>query len=123
MIQVHFIKKCILAGIFILTLISGQIISTAFKDVCRLIESLNIQVDNPVCILNQDVARTFLNSNDPRNKYLMFMKATNLENVKQQNNIAKKNRSLNYDTWKLKNEVYIFFFIRKNMLIYLDCRI
>lgn len=62
---------------------SGKVVSMAFKDVRRLIEALNIQVDNPVCILNQDVARTFLNTNDTRKKYQMFMKATNLETIQE----------------------------------------
>lgn len=41
----------------------------------------NIQVDNPVSILNQDTARTFLNSSEPSDKYKLFMKGTQLEQI------------------------------------------
>lgn len=60
---------------------NGIVVSSAFKDVRHLTETLNIQVDNPICILNQDIARTFLNTNDTRKKYEMFIKATNLETI------------------------------------------
>lgn len=38
-----------------------------------------IQPNNPVSILNQDMARNFLSSNKPENKYAMFKKATLLD--------------------------------------------
>lgn len=42
----------------------------------------NIQVDNPIAILNQDTARTFLVSNNPKDKYLLLMRATQLHYIK-----------------------------------------
>lgn len=43
--------------------------------------SLNVQVDNPVCLLNQDTSRNFLNTKDPAQKFILFMRATQLERL------------------------------------------
>ena len=59
----------------------GALISTKKEELDRIISALNIQVDNPVSVLNQDSARTFLNSSDPREKFALFMKATQLEKL------------------------------------------
>lgn len=42
---------------------------------------MNIQVENPVLILNQDAARSFLKDCDPKKLYSFFMKATQLESI------------------------------------------
>lgn len=38
----------------------GDIISTKRADLQKLVFYMNIQVDNPVCVLTQDAARSFL---------------------------------------------------------------
>lgn len=38
----------------------GQTVSTSRDELMRILMYLNIQVDNPVCVLNQDAARSFL---------------------------------------------------------------
>ncbi|KAG5887604.1 hypothetical protein JTB14_002613 [Gonioctena quinquepunctata] len=60
---------------------NGEVISTQAREVQNITSSLNIQVDNPICILNQDTSRNFLSSNDPKNKFTLFMKATKLETL------------------------------------------
>ncbi|KAJ8925976.1 hypothetical protein NQ315_009831 [Exocentrus adspersus] len=60
---------------------AGEIISTQAREVQNITTSLNIQVDNPICILNQDTSRNFLSSNDPKNKFTLFMRATKLETL------------------------------------------
>lgn len=45
----------------------------------NIVEQFNIQVDNPVCFLNQETSKHFLNSSDNKAKYLLFMKASQLE--------------------------------------------
>ncbi|XP_023020783.2 structural maintenance of chromosomes 6 [Leptinotarsa decemlineata] len=60
---------------------NGEVISTQAKEVQYITSSLNIQVDNPICILNQDTSRNFLSSNDPKNKFTLFMKATKLDTL------------------------------------------
>lgn len=82
----------------------GKVVSSAFRDVRRLVEALNIQVDNPVCILNQDVARTFLNTNDTSKKYQMFMKATNIENIQDQYKISVQNRQATITTLNVRKQ-------------------
>lgn len=44
----------------------------------RLLAKMNLQVDNPVCILNQETAKNFLHSNDPQAKFKLFERATQL---------------------------------------------
>lgn len=39
---------------------SGDLISSSREDLMRILMYLNIQVDNPVCVLNQDASRSFL---------------------------------------------------------------
>lgn len=38
----------------------GNVISTSRAELLRLILYMNIQVDNPVCVLTQDASRSFL---------------------------------------------------------------
>ncbi|VEN57133.1 unnamed protein product [Callosobruchus maculatus] len=58
---------------------NGEVVSTHAKEVQNITTGLNIQVDNPVCILNQDTSRNFLNSSDSKKKFSLFMKATRLD--------------------------------------------
>ncbi|KAK5648751.1 hypothetical protein RI129_003643 [Pyrocoelia pectoralis] len=60
---------------------TGEVISTQSKEIQRICSHLNIQIDNPICLLNQDTSRNFLNSKDPRQKFLLFMRATRLETL------------------------------------------
>lgn len=39
---------------------NGRVISSQRNELMKLTLYLNIQVDNPVCVLNQDAARSFL---------------------------------------------------------------
>lgn len=39
---------------------TGQLVSNSRKDLMKILLFLNIQVDNPVCVLNQDASRAFL---------------------------------------------------------------
>nr|CAI5838630.1 unnamed protein product [Callosobruchus analis] len=58
---------------------NGEVVSTHAKEVQNITTGLNIQVHNPVCILNQDTSRNFLNSSDSKKKFSLFMKATKLD--------------------------------------------
>lgn len=48
-----------------------------------ILKQLNIQVDNPICILNQDFARIFLIISDDTKMYEFFSKATQIDALMQ----------------------------------------
>ncbi|XP_058823192.1 structural maintenance of chromosomes protein 6-like [Topomyia yanbarensis] len=60
---------------------SGSIITTSRSELLKLILYLNIQVDNPVCVLNQDLARSFLKDSDEKKQYSLFLKATQIDAI------------------------------------------
>ena len=45
-------------------------------------ENFNIQIDNPVCFLNQETSKHFLNSSNKSDKYQFFMKASQIDSIK-----------------------------------------
>lgn len=59
----------------------GKIICSSRQDLNKLTLCLNIQVENPVLILNQDAARSFLKECDPKKLYTFFLKATQIETI------------------------------------------
>ncbi|CAH3023318.1 unnamed protein product [Porites evermanni] len=59
----------------------GKVISASRTEVDHIVDHFNIQVDNPVSLLNQDTSRHLLNSNDASDLYKFFMKATSLEQI------------------------------------------
>lgn len=61
---------------------NGAVISSKREELTRIIDHFNIQIDNPVMILNQETSRNFLQSKSARDKYNFFMKATQLEKLK-----------------------------------------
>ncbi|XP_055640392.1 structural maintenance of chromosomes protein 6 isoform X2 [Toxorhynchites rutilus septentrionalis] len=60
---------------------SGNVVSTSRSELLKLILYLNIQVDNPVCVLNQDLARSFLKDSDEKKQYTLFLKATQMDAI------------------------------------------
>lgn len=56
-------------------------ISTKKEELDAILSEFSIQIDNPICVLNQEVSRNFLNSKNPSDKYKFFMKATRLEDI------------------------------------------
>lgn len=70
---------------------------------------MNIQIDNPISILNQDVSKTFLVSSKSEEKYELFMKATRLDVIG--NNYREAIISSEEASKKLEqaNEVCIYF--------------
>lgn len=63
------------------TSFAGEVISTKRNELDNIILTMNIQIDNPISVLNQDVSRTFLVASRPEEKYNLFMKATLLETI------------------------------------------
>ena len=60
---------------------SGRAVSNKREDLNRILAKMNLQVDNPVCILNQETAKNFLHSSDPKSKYLLFERATQMDQM------------------------------------------
>lgn len=57
--------------------------SRSKKDLEDLLDQLNIQIENPVAVLDQEDAKKFL-TGKPQDKYSFFMKATELERMDRQ---------------------------------------
>ena len=57
-------------------------ISNKKEELDCLVQQLNIQIENPVCFLNQETSKHFLNTSNSSDKYKLFMKASQLESVK-----------------------------------------
>jgi hypothetical protein len=47
----------------------GKIVSERKDTIDTIVAHFNIQVDNPMCMLNQDVAKNFLNTKSTKEKY------------------------------------------------------
>lgn len=90
--------------IFIHILFLGEIISTKYDDVNAITLAHDIQVDNPISVLNQDDARSF-HASDAKKKFALFRKATNLEVTENNYKIALGNCNRARAVWKRKNEV------------------
>ncbi|KAG4076078.1 hypothetical protein HA402_011424 [Bradysia odoriphaga] len=60
---------------------SGQLVTSSRKDLMKILLFMNIQVDNPVCVLNQDASRAFLKESDPKKRFKFFLKATQIDTV------------------------------------------
>ncbi|KAF2084517.1 dna repair protein rad18 [Saccharata proteae CBS 121410] len=57
---------------------NGRQISTKRADLEDIIDAFQLQMDNPMNVLSQDMARQFLNSSTPSQKYKFFIDGTQL---------------------------------------------
>ena len=60
---------------------TGKLISTRKFDLDEICDYYALQIDNPMNVLTQDMARQFLNTSNPSDKYKFFMKGTQLEHL------------------------------------------
>ncbi|XP_064625837.1 structural maintenance of chromosomes protein 6-like isoform X2 [Lineus longissimus] len=60
----------------------GRLVSQKREELVHILDQFNVQVENPVAILNQDTSKNFLHSSKPQDKYKFFLKATQLEQMK-----------------------------------------
>uniref|UniRef100_A0A3P9MZK2 Structural maintenance of chromosomes protein 6 n=1 Tax=Poecilia reticulata TaxID=8081 RepID=A0A3P9MZK2_POERE len=61
----------------------GQVISTKKEELISILDNFNIQVNNPVSVLTQEMSKYFLHSKGEGDKYKFFMKATQLEQMRE----------------------------------------
>jgi len=59
----------------------NRVVSTKREELDMILDYFNIQVNNPVVILNQQASKEFLLSNTPKDMYRFFMRATLLEHL------------------------------------------
>lgn len=69
---------------------------------------MNLQVDNPVCILNQETAKNFLHSNDAKQKYKLFERATQMDVMHHEFSIAEDELSRSKSCMKEKLQVNLY---------------
>ena len=62
---------------------SGRLISNRKGDLEDICDFFALQLDNPMSVLTQDMARQFLNSSSPAEKHKFFVKGTQLEQLHQ----------------------------------------
>lgn len=82
----------------------GKKQSSSRAELESMMEQLNIQVDNPCNILMQDASKLFLASNKPEKKYELFLKATQLEQMRDDLTEAATNLQLGGDALRTKQE-------------------
>ncbi|NXM11277.1 SMC6 protein, partial [Ploceus nigricollis] len=71
---------------------SGTIISSKKEELIGILDHFNIQVDNPVSILTQEMSKQFLQTKNEGDKYKFFMKATQLEQMKEDYSLIAKTK-------------------------------
>jgi chromosome segregation ATPase len=58
---------------------NGRVVSTKKAELEDILDAFSMQIDNPMNVLTQDMARQFLNNSTPKDKYMFFLKGTQLE--------------------------------------------
>lgn len=78
----------------------GRIISTKKADLDDIIDYYVLQIDNPMNVLSQDLARQFLSASTPSEKYKFFVKGVQLEQLDQDYRLMEE--SVNQNAIKLQ---------------------
>jgi len=60
---------------------NGKVVSTKKAELEDILDAFSMQLDNPMNVLTQDMARSFLNNSTPKDKYKFFLQGTQLENL------------------------------------------
>ncbi|XP_037805472.1 structural maintenance of chromosomes protein 6 [Lucilia sericata] len=69
------------SGAYAIKAANGLVVTKKVDDLHRILMYHNVQVDNPVFVLNQDSAREFLKELEPSKNYSLFLKATQVDVV------------------------------------------
>ncbi|KAJ5594544.1 uncharacterized protein N7459_000752 [Penicillium hispanicum] len=62
---------------------NGRIVSTKKSELDSITDYFSLQIDNPMNVLSQDMARQFLSTSSPADKYKFFVKGVQLEQLDQ----------------------------------------
>ncbi|XP_052405470.1 structural maintenance of chromosomes protein 6 [Carassius gibelio] len=77
---------------------TGHLVSSKKEDLIYILDHFNIQVDNPVSILTQEMSKHFLHSKGEGDKYKFFMKATQLDQMKEDYSYIMKTKTMTQNT-------------------------
>ena len=69
------------ASSFKLKTSTGRVVSTRKADLDEISDYFALQLDNPISVLSQDMARSFLSSSSAQDKYNFFVKGVSLEQL------------------------------------------
>ena len=91
---------------------NGRIVSTKKAELDSISDYFSLQIDNPMNVLSQDMARQFLSTSSPADKYKFFVKGVQLEQLDQDyrlieesvDQIEEKLRSQREDLRHLEND-------------------
>uniref|UniRef100_A0A3B4A2C9 RecF/RecN/SMC N-terminal domain-containing protein n=1 Tax=Periophthalmus magnuspinnatus TaxID=409849 RepID=A0A3B4A2C9_9GOBI len=75
----------------------AQVVTTKKDELLCILDNFNIQVNNPVSILTQEMSKYFLHSKGEGDKYQFFMKATQLEQMREDFVHIKSTKSVTED--------------------------
>ncbi|XP_043829871.1 structural maintenance of chromosomes protein 6-like [Dromiciops gliroides] len=62
---------------------TGDVVSSKKEDLTAILERFKIQVDNPVSILREELSRQLMDTRNDGDRYKLFMKATELEQMRE----------------------------------------
>ncbi|XP_066540953.1 structural maintenance of chromosomes protein 6-like [Hoplias malabaricus] len=77
---------------------TGQLVSSKKEELVAILDHFNIQVDNPVSVLTQEMSKHFLHSKGEGDKYKFFMKATQLEQMKEDYSYIMETKTVTHNT-------------------------
>ncbi|XP_056600380.1 structural maintenance of chromosomes protein 6-like [Triplophysa dalaica] len=77
---------------------TGHLVSSKKEELIYILDHFNIQVDNPVSILTQEMSKHFLHSKGEGDKYKFFMKATQLDQMKEDYSYIMKTKTMTQNT-------------------------
>ncbi|XP_033846628.1 structural maintenance of chromosomes protein 6-like [Periophthalmus magnuspinnatus] len=84
---------------------AGQVVTTKKDELLCILDNFNIQVNNPVSILTQEMSKYFLHSKGEGDKYQFFMKATQLEQMREDFVHIKSTKSVTEDKVEQHSEL------------------
>uniref|UniRef100_A0A8C1KSZ9 Structural maintenance of chromosomes protein 6 n=1 Tax=Cyprinus carpio TaxID=7962 RepID=A0A8C1KSZ9_CYPCA len=84
---------------------TGHLVSSKKEELISILDHFNIQVDNPVSILTQEMSKHFLHSKKEGDKYKFFMKATQLDQMKEDYSYIMKTKTMTQNTVEKHREV------------------
>ncbi|KAF7299670.1 p-loop containing nucleoside triphosphate hydrolase protein [Mycena chlorophos] len=82
----------------------GHVVSTKKEELSAICDHMNIQIDNPLTVLTQDSARSFLGSSSAADKYKFFLRGTQLSQLSEEYGACLNNVSATFRILMQKKE-------------------